>query len=96
MIEKRINIHQDNLIDSDNNMYLTVDLLIDKKSIITGLNNITLKKGNVKSYGRDKMYIDKDLIEGKLYQLIDQFNERRILNIQTFFVIFDNTNPFYD
>ena len=24
------------------------------------------------------MYIDKDLIEDKLYQLIDQFNERKI------------------
>ena len=26
----------------------------------------------------DKMYIDKNLIEYKPYQLIDQFNERRV------------------
>ena len=32
---------------------------------------------NVKPWGYDKMYMDKDLIEDKLYQLVDQFNERK-------------------
>ena len=35
---------KNNLIDSDDKMYLSVDSLIDINNIITGLNNITLKK----------------------------------------------------
>ena len=42
------------------------------------MNNITLRKAYVKVYSRDKMYISKDLTEDKLYQLIDQFKERKI------------------
>ena len=37
----------------------------------TGLNNITLRRVNIKPYGYDKIYMDKDLIEDKLYQLKD-------------------------
>ena len=59
-------------------MYLTFHLLTDVNNIITGLNSLTLRKVNVKPYGSDKMYIDKNLIEYKLYQLIGQFNERRL------------------
>ena len=47
-------------------MYLTVDSLIDINNIITGWNNITLRKVNVKQCGYNKMYMDKDLIEHKL------------------------------
>ena len=43
-------------------MYLTVDSLIEINKIITGSNNITLKKVNLKPYGFDKMYVDKELI----------------------------------
>ena len=32
----------------------------------------------IKPYGFDEMYIDKGLIEDKLYQIIDQFNESKI------------------
>ena len=64
-------------------MYLTVDSLTDINNIITGLNSLTLRKINVKPYGYDKMYMDKYLIEYKLCQLIDQFNDRR-------------SNPFFD
>ena len=38
-------------------------LLVDIKNIITGSNNITLRKVNNKPYGYDKMYMDKDLME---------------------------------
>ena len=58
---------ENNLIDSDGGMYLTVDTLIETNNIITGSNNITLRKVNVKPYGFDKMYMDKELIEDKLY-----------------------------
>ena len=41
-------------------MYLTVDSLININNVINGSNNINLRKVNVKSYGFDKMYMDKD------------------------------------
>ena len=53
------------LIDSDGNMYLTNDSLAEINNIITGSNNITLRKVKVKSYRFDKMHMDKDLIEDK-------------------------------
>ena len=65
-----------NLINSDGNMYLTIDFLIEINNTITGSNNITSRKVNVKPYGFEKMYMDKGLIEDKLYKIIDQFNER--------------------
>ena len=68
---------ENDLIDSDGGMYLTDDLLIETNNIITGSNNITLRKVNVKPYGFDKMYMGKEIIEDKLYQIIDHFNENR-------------------
>ena len=58
---------KNNLIDSDSNMSWMIDSLIGKNSIITGSNKITLTKVHVKTYGFDNMYMDKDLIEDKLY-----------------------------
>ena len=40
---------KNNLINSDNNMYMNVDSLIDIKDIISNSINITLMKVNVKS-----------------------------------------------
>ena len=40
--------------------------------------NINLRKVNLKPYGFDKMYMGKELTEHELYQIIDQFNERKI------------------
>ena len=48
-------------------------------NITIGLNNITLRKFNVTPYGHDNMHMDKDLIEEKLYQLIDQLNEKKLI-----------------
>ena len=77
-IQKALVYIENNLIDSDGGMYLTVDSLIELNNITTGSNNITLRKFNLKPYGFDKTYIDKELIEDKLYQIIHQFNERKI------------------
>ena len=49
--------------------------MIEINNIISGSNNIILRKVYVKLYGFDKMYMNKDLIEDKLYQNIDQSNE---------------------
>ena len=49
-----------NLIDSDDDMYLTAaDSLIDIKNILTGSNNIFLWKGNVQPCGHEKINVDK-------------------------------------
>ena len=77
-------------------MYLTFDTLIDMNKIITGSNNVTLRKVNVKLHGYDKIYNDKDLIEDKLYQLIDIFNERKIDHRDFYYILLNNIHPFYD
>ena len=61
--------------------------LIEINDIIIGSNKITLRKVNVKSYGFDKMYMDKELIEDKLYQIIDQFNERKITSTKSYSIL---------
>ena len=65
-LQKALVYIENNLIDSDSSMYLTVDSLIEINNI-TGSNNITLRKVNVKSYGFDKMYMEIELIKDKLY-----------------------------
>ena len=77
---------KDNFIDSDDNKYLTVDSLIDINNIITGSNSISLRKVIVKPCRYNNMYVDKDLIEDKLYQLVDQFNGRKINQIFLFYI----------
>ena len=42
-------------IDSDNNVFVAVETLIDMNKIITGSGNITLRKFNVKLHGYDKI-----------------------------------------
>ena len=72
---KKALVHiKSNLIDFDGNVHLNVDSLTQINNLITSLNNITLKKVNVKPHRFDKMYTGKDLIQDKLYQVIDQFN----------------------
>ena len=52
---KKVLVYMKNcLINFD--MYLTADSLTDTNIIITGLNNITLRKVHVKPYGYDKKY----------------------------------------
>ena len=42
------------------------------------------------------MYMDKDLIEEKLYQIMNQFNERDITSTKFYSIILNKINPFYD
>ena len=76
-------------------MYWTVDSLIEINNI-TGSNNINFRKVNVKPYGFNKMYMDKELIEDKLYQIIDQFNERKITSTEFYSILLNKIHPFYD
>ena len=87
---------KNNLIDADRGMYLTFDSLIEISNTKTSSNNITLRKVNVKPYGFDKMYMDKELIEDKLYQIIDQFNERKVTSKKFYSILLNKIHPFYD
>ena len=40
--------------------------------------------------------MDRDLIEDKLYQLINQFNEKNIIHEDFSFALLHNMHPFYD
>ena len=84
------------MIDTDGGMYLKDDCLTEMNNIMTDSNNITLRKVNVKPYGFDKMYMDKELIEDKSYQIIDQFNERKITSRKFYSKHLNKINPFYD
>ena len=85
---KKALVHiENNLIDSDGGMYLKVESLIEINNIITGSNNITLRKVNIKPYGFDKMYMDKELTEDELYQTIDQFNERKFTSTKFYSIL---------
>ena len=77
-------------------MYLAVDSLREINNIITDSNNITLRKVNVKPYEFDKMYMDKTLTGNKLYQIIDQFNQRKITSRMFYSILLNKIHPFYD
>ena len=75
---------------------MAVDSLIETNDLITGSSNITLRKVIVKPHRFDKLYMDKDLIEDKLYQIINQFNERKIMSAKFYSALLNEINPFYD
>ena len=83
------------MIDCDDNMYLTIDSLIEINNV-TGSNNITLRKVHVKPYGLVKMYTDKDLVEDKLYHIIDQFNENKITPVRFYSILLNEMYQFYN
>ena len=44
----------------------------------------------------DKMYMDEKLIEDKIHQVIDQFNERKITTSNFYSILVNKMHPFYD
>ena len=66
------------LIDKNGKFFLTVDSPITLNNIITDSQNLFFRDVNVKPAGFDKKYLDKSLIEPALYQLVDEFNERKV------------------
>ena len=77
-------------------MYLIVDSLIEINNIITRSNIINLRKINLNPYRFDNMYMDKDLIENKLYQIIGQFNENKITRKKFYLILLNEIHPFYE
>ena len=58
---------ENNLIEPCDSMYSTVDSLVETSTIITGSNNIALRKVDVKPYGFGNMYMDNELMEGSSF-----------------------------
>ena len=84
------------MIDSDGKMYLTVDPLIEINNLITVSKNNALRKINPKPYGFSKMYLDKYLTEDKLYQIIYQFNDRKVTLVKLYSILLNEMHQFYD
>ena len=75
---------------------MTVDSLISLNNIITDSQNLFLRDVNVKHAEFDKMYFDKSLIELALYQLVDEFNKRKVTHNQFCNIFLDLIHPFRD
>ena len=69
------------LINKDEDLFLTVGPLIRINNIITNSYNLHLRRHNVKSSGYNKQYMDVSRIEEELYSLVDKFNNRRITSM---------------
>ena len=54
--------------------FLTVDSLIHLNNLITGSNNLELRKVNVRPTGYYRSYMDWCNVEFALYALVDYFN----------------------
>ena len=84
------------LINKDGDLFLTVDSLIRINNIITNSHNLHLRCHNVKPAGYDKQYMDMNRIEAELYSLVDKFNNRRIMPMAFCDTFFDKIHPFAD
>ena len=84
------------LLNQDGDMFLTVDSLITLNNYVTDSHNIQLRQVNVKPGFYDKQYMDFTKVEAELYLLVDKFNERQI-TIRTFCDVFlDKIHLFSD
>ena len=84
------------LNDKNGELFGTVDSLITLNNIITDSQNLFLRDVNVKLAEFDKMYFDKSLIELALYQLVDEFNKRKVTHNQFCNIFLDLIHPFRD
>ena len=66
---------ENNLIDSESSMCL-ISFFDRNERHNNQFQYIPCRKVNVKPYGFDKMFMNKDLIEDNFYQIIDRFNEK--------------------
>ena len=64
--------------------------------MITGSHYITLRKVNVMLHGFYKMHMNRDLMKDKLYQIIDQFSERKIIPVMFYLILLNKKHRIYD
>ena len=84
------------LLNKDGDLFLTVDSLIRINNIITNSHNLHLRHHNVKPAGYNKQYMDVSRIEAELYSLVDKFNDRRITSRAFCDTLLDKIHPFAD
>ena len=84
------------LINKDGDLFLTVDSLIRINNIITNSHNLHLRHHNVKPAGYNRQYMDVSRIEAELYSLVDKFNNRRIMPRAFCNTFLDKMHPFAD
>ena len=84
------------LINKDGDLFLTVDSFIRINNIITNSHNLHLRRHNVKHAGYIKQYMDMSRIEAELYSLDDKFNDRRIAPRTFCDTFLDKIHPFGD
>ena len=65
-------------------------------NIITDSQNLFLRDVNITPAGFDKTYWDKSLIEPVFYQLVDEFNERKVTHNQFCNIFLDPIHPSRD
>ena len=90
------NYKNSELINSDSDLFLTVDSLITLNNIILGSNNMLLRCVNVKPAFYNKQYLDFSKIEFELYKLIDLFNDRYITHTDFCQTFLNEIHPFLD
>ena len=90
------NFKNQELINKDRDLFLTVDSLIRINNIITNSHNLHLRRHNVKPAGYNKQYMDANRIEAELYSLVDKFNNRRITPRAFCDTFLDKIHPFAD
>ena len=90
------NFENQELINKDRNLFLTVDSLIRINNIITNSHNLHLRRHNVKPAGYNKQYMDASRIETELHSLIDKFNDTRITSRTFCDTFLDKIHPFAD
>ena len=84
------------LINKDGDLFLTVDSLIRINNIITNSHNLHLRRHNVKPAGYNKQYMNVSGIEAELYSLIDKLNDRRITTRAFCDTFLDKIHPLPD
>ena len=84
------------LINSDGDLFLTVDSLITLNNIILGSRNMSLRCVNVKPAFYNKKYLDFSKIEFELYKLVDLFNDRYITHKSFYQTFLNEIHPFLD
>lgn len=83
------------LTNTENDLYLTLDSLIEINNIILNKHNQNLRQTQVKPLGYDFQYMHFSEIKTNLQYLIDKFNERKLSKI-AFFRKFLHIHPFLD
>ena len=83
------------LTTSDNDLYLTLDSLIEINNLIINKHNQNLRQTQVKPSGYNFQYMHFSKININLQSLIDQFNDRQLTKT-AFVKEFLNIHPFLD